>query len=460
MKRRQFVKSAALCACTGISAMKTAESTIRVRDNNTDKPNIVLLYADDMGMGDLSCYHHAEYATPYIDSIAADGIRCTQFYVSAPSCTPSRFSLLTGMLPNRSEDQLRTALMFAQEKDERRGLRSSETTIAQLVQSVGYKTAIFGKWHLGHGDSQFLPIHHGFDTFVGHTGGCIDYYNLSYGNIPDWYHGEAQGSDEGYATDIIAEKACQWMAENVESPFFLYVPFNAPHYAKAWDNENGAFLNTLQAPQAIQDRFSHIRDEKRRLYAAMVYCLDQAVGKILSAIQALGLEENTMVFFISDNGADPNYGGSNRPFRGKKSTYFEGGIRVPALIKYPGRIPKSSLCSQAASTLDILPTLSSMLHFSLPAQPQDGIDISQALFEGTVRDRELFYDDRIWGRVLRQGRWKWQMLGKEGATPAEDGLFDMETDALEENNLKDVYPDRYEAMRKRHEELRRERGSR
>ena len=276
----------------------------------SERPNIILILTDDQGVNDVGCYG-SEIRTPNIDSLAREGARFDQFYVASSICTPSRFAILTGQYPSRSQDELLGALMYLE--DEERGLRPDETTIASVLQKADYSTALIGKWHLGHGSKKFLPTRHGFDYFRGHTGGCIDFYTMCYGNDKDWYENETIVDKTGYATDLITDEAVAYLTkeERSERPFFLMLAYNAPHYGKGWDDGNKSPINILQPPPNDLARVSYIEDPTRRKFAAKVVNLDDGIGRVLEAIDASGLKENTLVVFVTDHGGDPKYGGSN-----------------------------------------------------------------------------------------------------------------------------------------------------
>ncbi len=448
--RRVFLKSALLPPAVALTQRSAFSTDARGLVPHSKPPNIVVIFSDDQGIGDVSCYGHSEIPTPNLDSLASDGVRMAEFYVAAPVCTPSRFGLLTGMVPNRSRDNLLGPLMFAQENDKSRGIRDHEVTLASMLKSVGYSTGLVGKWHLGHGDPRFFPLRHGFDSFVGLTGGCIDYWNFAYGNLPDWYRNENRTECRGYVTDVLADEAIAWLREHRTRPFFLYLAFTAPHYGKGWDPEKQAFRNVLQAPPELIAKFSGIKDEKRRTYAAMVSSLDMAVGRVLRALDQNGLRENTLVIFISDNGGDPNYGGSNKPFRGTKATHLEGGIRVPCLMRFPGRLPAGCVSHQVGSSLDIFPTLAALTGFRPPKHPLDGVNLAPALFEGRPIERDLFFSAPARGQAYRSGRWKMVSIPPRGDQPGETGLYDLETDALESNNLAAQFPQKLAMLKERY----------
>ncbi|MCH1409367.1 MAG: sulfatase-like hydrolase/transferase, partial [Verrucomicrobiales bacterium] len=282
-----------------------------------DKPNILLIFTDDQGWNDVGCYG-SEIPTPNIDRIAEEGIRFTQFYSASSICTPSRFGLLTGQNPIRSEDQLLSALMFMADEHSETGIQEHETTIAEVLRDKGgYETGLIGKWHLGHGKEDLLPMNHGFDTFIGHTGGCIDFFTMTYGIIPDWYNGSQHVTENGYATELITKEAVEWLSHAAasEKPFFLYLAYNAPHFGKGYSPSDQKPVNLMQPQAADLKRVEFIEDKIRREFAAMTTSLDDGVGKVLDALDKNRLTKNTLVIFLTDHGGDPTYGGSNKPLR-------------------------------------------------------------------------------------------------------------------------------------------------
>jgi arylsulfatase A-like enzyme len=408
-----------------------------------ERPNIVLIISDDQGIGDVSCYG-GDIPTPHIDSIARLGIRFDNGYVAAPACTPSRYAMLTGRYPNRSQDRLVSALMFLQERDADRGIRPEATTIAELLQKRGYRTALVGKWHLGHGSPSFLPTCHGFEQFYGTSGGCVDYFTKCYGIKPDWYRGEARIQEEGYATDLITNEAVRFLqAQRRGRPFFLHLAYTAPHYGKGWDPKQEKTTNILQAKKSDLARFSHIEDERRRTYAAMVASMDDGIGRVLDALRRSGLERDTLVIFISDNGGDPRYGGSNGRLRGRKGTVFEGGIRVPFLMRWPGRIKPASVSRQVACGVDLFPTLCHLVGIGTKGLELDGVDLTPALLEGREVDRSLFW--ACHGGAFRQGPWKY-VRTRDG----NEMLFNLDQDPYEQTNLAEVKPEMFADLKARH----------
>ncbi len=393
------------------------------------RPNIVLIFSDDQGMNDLSCYG-SEIPTPHIDSIAKNGARFDAFYVASPICTPSRFGLLTGRFPNRSKDQLMSALMYTLERDDARGIRSGETTIAQVLQTSGYRTAIVGKWHLGHGLPEFSPNLHGFDYSYGTTGGCVDYFSLKYGYKPDWHRNWTQIEEEGYSTDLLSDDAVRYIDRQKKgNPFFLYLAYTAPHYGKGWDEEKQALTNILQAKKERLEQLKHISDPNRREFAGMVLAMDEGVGRVLEALRRKKLDRDTLVIFTCDNGGDPRYGGSNKPFRGRKAQLFEGGIRVPCLAQWTGKIKAGSVIQEPVTALDLFPTFCELAGVKTARFALDGDSIAALLLKGKpLPERDLFWQLPT-ADALRRGSWKYVRVLKD------EMLFNMDSDPSETQNL-------------------------
>lgn len=388
-------------------------------------PNFLIIFSDDQGYHDVGCYG-SEIPTPHTDSIARNGVKFTNFYVAGPVCTASRYGLLTGRYPARSRDQLLGALMPGTTK----GIHPEETTIAKVVRDRGYRTAIFGKWHLGYAKPEFLPTRHGFQQFDGFVHGCIDFFDFTYGGLKSWYRNESlYQPPRGHTTDYITEQGLRFLKENRRNPFLLYLPYNSPHYAKLkYDPVTKESKNGLQAPEEYIARFAHVKDEKRRVYAAMVASLDDNIGKLLRALRELQLEENTLVMFISDNGGSIPYGGRNEPLRGQKGGLFEGGIRVPGLMQWKGKLAPGKTVRQVAGTVDVFPTIAALAGAPARASHTDGRDLSPALFQDRDFERELFWRTGRADAYLL-GYWKY-IKTSEG----EEFLFDLEHDPTEQTN--------------------------
>jgi len=409
------------------------------------RPNFVVIFPDNVGMNDLSCYG-SEIPTPNIDRIARTGIKFERWYSGSPVCTPSRFSLLTGRFPNRSQDKLLSALMPTSPRDSDRGIRPHETTIAEVLKRHGYRTACIGKWHLGHGDVKFLPTRHGFDCFYGFTPGCIDYFRLRYGQLRMWYRNEELVDEEGYATHLLADEAVKFLeAQTPEAPFFLYLPFNAPHYGKVWDEQQKKYLNLLRPHEKYLPAVEHIPAGDRRNFGALVVALDVAVGRVLDVLDRRGFDANTWVILISDNGAMTHYGGQNKPFRGGIFSPFEGGIHVPAVMRWPGTLTPGQSLRQPCSTLDIFPTICHFADISTDGLGLDGLDIHRVLLEGHEFDRDLFWELGNRGAALVRGPWKYVR-----AKPNGDMLFHLPSDPGERWNLATESPDLLSELKAAH----------
>jgi arylsulfatase A-like enzyme len=400
-------------------------------------PNFIVFYTDDQGIGDLSTYGAADIPTPNLDRLASSGVRFTNWYSASPVCSPSRAALLTGRYPQRTG--VKRILELARNTP---GLYASELTIAKVLQGLGYRTAAFGKWHLG-SSSESRPNTQGFDQFYGFHSGCIDYYShiMYWEQLPihDLWKNNTETWENGiYFTDIITRESLRFLNENSRHPFFLYVAYNAPHYP-------------LHAPPEYRRRFSHL-ERHRQLQAAMVSTVDDSVGLILGLLKRLGIDQNTIVFFQSDNGATIEkrallddsrefyHGGSNAPYRGYKGGLYEGGIRMPALLSWPGHIPAGRVVQELGCTIDIFPTFLQIAGVKSPADRTiDGKNIlPMVLAEKPTPHEDLFWEYRSQS-ALRKGKWKVILNGKESfeenSNLPECFLADLEADPGENRNL-------------------------
>jgi arylsulfatase A-like enzyme len=408
-----------------------------------ERPNIVLIFSDDQGVNDVGCYG-SEIATPTIDRLATEGIRFNQFYAASSICTPSRYGLLTGRYPHRSQDQLLGALMFMEQEDRQRGIRPGETTYVEKLGQAGYQTALVGKWHLGHGREEFWPTNHGFDSFFGHTGGCVDFFTLKYGNLPDWYRGQSLVETDGYATDVITDEAIQVLqkASQTTQPLYLQIAYNAPHFGKGWNASKGAPENVMQPKPADLEQVSQIDDPLRRSFAAKVVGMDASIGRLLDTIDDLSMRENTLVIFMTDHGGAIDYGGSNLPLRAGKATLFEGGLRVPCIVRGPGHIPAGAVSDDVTCAIDWFATFGEIVGFE--TERLDGASMLASLkVESTGRSRRLVWKTgahhllgRESWRAVREGDWKWVQ------PPGQDGmLFDLKSDPGENTDLAAKHPE-------------------
>ena len=334
--------------------------------------------------------------------------------------------------------------MFLEKRDEYRGIREHESTYVEQLKNLGYKTALVGKWHLGHGAEEFWPTKHGFDSFFGHTGGCVDFFTLKYGNRPDWYRDRDIVETEGYATDVITDEAIQILNQprKDNQPLYLHIAYNAPHFGKGWNEEKKAPENIMQPKTDDLDKVSHITDPLRRSFAAKVIGMDQSIGKLLKEVEHLGMKDNTLVIFMTDHGGDPKFGGSNLPFRGGKATLFEGGIRVPCIVRWPGKIKAGSVSNQPCGAIDIYATFSELTEFKrnqtdgmsmLPTLLGQSTNIKRTMIWKTGSHESL--ERKAWVAV-RQDNWKWVKQPGQRAM-----LFNLKDDPRETRDLARVHAD-------------------
>ena len=403
------------------------------------RPNVVLIFSDDQGIGDVGCYG-SEIPTPHIDRIAEQGIRFDRWYSASSICTPSRYGLMTGRNPIRSTDQLLSALMFLSSEDKHRGIEADATTLGDMFAGRGYATAAIGKWHLGHGDPSFHPLRHGFQSFRGHTGGCIDYFTMTYGRIADWYEDERLVSKNGYATELITDEAVAFInQQNLHrQPYFLYLAYNAPHFGKGWNPSQNETVNIMQAQGRDLQRVASIGDKVRREFAAMVVSLDDGIRRVLDAVERSIYADNTLVIFLTDHGGDPVYGGNNGPLRGDKATLFEGGLRVPCVMRWPARIKPGTRSRRVCSSLDLFPTFCQLAGDAEASRPCDGVPLTELLnADPASRQRTLVWQtgrhaelDRGTWTASRSGDWKYVQDGS-----GKEYLFDLASDPNEQHNL-------------------------
>lgn len=400
------------------------------------RPNVVLLLADDLGYGELGCQGNAEIPTPHIDSLARQGVQFRQGYVSAPYCLPSRAGLLTGRYQTRFGCEMNQ--VGQQNLRPEVGLPATEKTMAEYLQEAGYRTGLFGKWHLG-GVAAKHPQARGFDEFYGflHEGHFYQprsnerIVSRLRANEPPYddhnplMRGREEIVEPEYFTRALAREACGFIDRAAGKPFFLYLPFNAVH-------------SPMQAEPRDLDRFAHIADPHRRIFAAMLSVLDEAVGRVLGKLREKGLERDTMVVFLSDNGGPTaELTSSNQPLRGGKGQLYEGGVRVPFLVRYPAGLPAGTKEERVVSSLDLLPTFLQMAGAKAdPQRPLDGMALGKAPQERTLYWR---YGNNA---ALRVGDWKLvrQNRGREQGAPWE--LYDLGKDAIESRNLAAEQPGR------------------
>ena len=442
--------SAALVACTP-------------GESGQALPNVVIVVADDLGRRDVS-FHGGELATPNIDRIAREGVALERFY-SAPVCSPTRAGLLTGRYP------IRYGLMRSVIPPWRDyGLDTEEVLLPELLEEAGYsERGIFGKWHLGHTSVRYHPLRRGFTEFVGHYNGGIDYFVHERGGERDWQHGYTSVDEHGYSTDLITDHAVDFIARHAGqgAPFLLYVPYNAVHspwQARADVLPRYADLPGIDVPRGYEEANEEIlgyvgdadgRREKRRITAAMGESLDTGVGRILDALDAHRIADNTFLLFFSDNGGVVGVS-DNGPFRGAKASVYEGGIRVAAAARWPaGGISGGATVSDPVAYIDVLPTLLGIAGIEAPAEPElDGRDVLGVLTGNEeASPRDLYSYIAVGSGALEQvaviePEWKLVVVGPEltGSGAAEASrtlLYAIESDPHE---LEDVSADHPEVV--------------
>ena len=397
--------------------------------SHPELPNVVLILCDDAGWGSFGCYGNEAVPTPHIDSIARRGVLCSQGYVTSPSCSPSRAGLITGRHPSRFGHEYNFSRVLVTGPIGRSiGLPRGERTLAEALRERGYRTGLIGKWHLGVAD-EFHPLNRGFDEFVGFLLGPATYSGhgrpaklaeAGGGELAAWktkllVRGREPAGWKGHLTDFLAKEAVEFIGDSRGRPFFLFLSLLAPHAPLHPSSRDAAAL-------------AHVPDETRRGYLGLVAGLDRAVGRVLEALEEEGLDEDTLLFFISDNGADRKTG-FNGPLRAGKGYHFEGGLRVPYLVQWPARIPGDQRFDSPVSTLDVFPTALAAAGGELSAalEGRDLLPYLTADVEG-VPHEVLCWRTGDNG-AIRRGRWK---LVLDGAEPI--ALFDVEEDRGETDN--------------------------
>ncbi len=389
------------------------------------RPTHVAINADDLGYGDLGCTGSRQIPTPHIDRLARQGVFCSRAYVTAPMCAPSRMGLLTGKFPKRYGITTNPNTQIDYLPETHYGLPQTETCLPAYLKRNGYTSAAIGKWHLGHTEG-YTPVDRGFDTWWGFLGGSRHYFE---------HKPEAQGLNPSrietntgadtkisYLTDDIARESVRFIRRQKQSgkPFFLYAAFNAPHWP-------------LQAKPQDLEQIKNVRPGGRRTYCAMVHALDRAVGDILAAIDETGKTNDTIVIFLSDNGGAPHSPACNAPFKGEKRLHYEGGIRVPFIVRYPAdkRLAPGSTCGQIVSTVDILPMMLAANGMN-PPQELDGTDLLRLLPMQDNREKRTLYWCTDYTSAILDGDSKYILVPDRAPQ-----LYDLSRDHIETN---DLYP--------------------
>ena len=440
----------------GLSLLAAAAALIGASDTalaqqTGQKPNFVHIVADDLGWKDVGFNGCTDIKTPNIDALAAGGAKFTQFYVQ-PMCTPTRAALMTGRYPFRYG--LQTAVIPSVSAY---GLDTTEWLMPQCLKEAGYKTAIIGKWHLGHADKKYWPKQRGFDFQYGAMIGELDYFTHEEHGVLDWYQDNKPLKEKGYTTTLIGNQAVKLIEQHdTSTPLYLYLTFNAPH-------------TPYQAPKEYIDRYTNIEDPTRRTYAGMVACLDDEIGRVVAAIDKKKMRDNTLILFHSDNGGTRSamFAGvmadmskvkipcDNGPYREGKGTLYEGATRVCALANWPGHIKAGSTVEGMIHAVDMYPTLAKLAGASTAkCKPLDGMDVWQTISEGKPSPRtEIVYNVEPFRGAVRQGDWKliWRTL-----LPSSVDLYNLAQDPSEKNNLAAANPDKVAAFQQRLDALAKE----
>jgi arylsulfatase A-like enzyme len=427
LTRRRFIQGLAagptllsnLAAVAGTHSVQTSASATNSR------PNIIFILADDLGWGDLSCYGRPDYRTPNLDLLASQGTKFTDAYSASAVCTPTRCGYITGRYPARFKIGLEEPLI-ATNRDV--GLEPGQPTIASLLKQSGYDTALIGKWHLGF-RPEWGPNAHGFDEFFGILSGAGDYFLHKNGlGQPDLYENVTPVERNGYLTDLLTERAVSFVKKRRRTPFFLSLHYTAPHWP--WQGPKGG--ESVAFTEKTIEPVNMGRGGSLKLYAEMMRSLDEGIGRVMQAIRQAGIDRTTLVIFTSDNGGERfSY---QWPFSGAKGDLLEGGIRVPAIVRWPGSVPAGRVTQQMAITMDwtatMLAAAKADAHHAL-----DGMDLLPALRgSGALRDRAFFW--RIYDQdAVREGKWKFVRNGEVRR------LFNLSIDQHEQADFSQRHPE-------------------
>lgn len=420
--------------------------------------NVILIVSDDQGYPDLGCMGSKPFITPNLDRLAKEGVRATNFYVTWPACTPSRGSILTGRYPQRNGlyDMVRNDLVnygyrydaaeYAISPEMTLGLDVREKTIGDLLKPAGYASGVVGKWDMGQA-RRYLPLQRGFDFFYGHGNNGIDYYTHERYGVPSLFRGNLRTEeDKGtYITEVFKRESLRFIDEHAGwKPFFLYLPFNAPHGASTFGagttEGEKKIAEGVQAPESYVAMFREkVKDEKLARYYGAVACMDEAIGALLRRLDEHHIADNTLVIFLSDNGGSGN--GGNAPLRGGKSTMWEGGLRVPFLARWPGKLPAGKVTDEFLTTLELLPTiLAASGAKAAKGVPLDGFDMLPVLRGEAKSERLAMFWQRRGDKAMRFNHWKW-LESEKG-----HGLFDLSRDIGESLDLSKAKPEVLQLM--------------
>ena len=432
LTRREFVASAvAASALAGAAAGRNVAA-------QQPRPNILYIMADDLGWGDLSCYGRPDYKTPSLDRLATEGLRFTQAYSAAPVCTPTRCAFVTGRYPARTPVGLEEPLawrsgLVAQKRDV--GLAPEHPTVASLLKAAGYHTALVGKWHLGY-LPKYSPLKSGFEEFFGIMSGGADYFTHKDGaGEADLFEAEVPVERVGYMTDLLTERAVEYLRRRHDAPFFLSLNYTAPHWP--WEGPRDEEFSRRVA--SGYEGFTS--GGSLKTYAEIMRSLDSGIGRVLAALEEAGHARRTLVVFTSDNGGERfSY---QWPFTGQKFSLYEGGIRVPAIVRFPGVVPAGGTTEQVAVTMDWTATFVAAAGARPHTDyPLDGIDLLPILRGASAGlERTLFWRNSVQA-AARSGRWKYLKVDEKT-----ERLFDLLTDEREQADSRAAQPQLFERLR-------------
>ena len=431
-------------AIGGIGAAALATSVPGLAHDPARKPNFLFIMADDLGYADLSCYGRREYRTPVLDSLAAQGMKFTHGYANSAVCSATRVGLITGRYQYRIPVGLDEPL-----SDPDLGLEPSHPTLPSLLKRQGYHTALVGKWHLGL-LPDYGPLQSGYDEFWGNRGGGVDYYTHKVAGQLDVWDGDVKVEETGYYTDLLADRSIEFLdarSAQPDTPWLLSLHFTAPHWPWEAKDELGRSESArlAQNPPESDLDIVHYDGGTAETYAGMVTALDDAIGRVLSRVAELGMEQDTVVVFTSDNGGERF--SDTWPFKGIKTELLEGGIRVPFIVKWPGLVAPGSVSDTPALSMDFLPTfLAAAGGAPDPAYPTDGMDLRPVLTGLPTPERTLYW--RFWNKdqkATRRGRYKYLKIGPN------EFLFDVVADPQERGNLKDRMPEKFAELKSAHD---------
>jgi len=436
--RRDFLKAVSVAAASSAFTGCLGASQPVSHGSGGKKPNIIIILADDLGYGDLSCYGSKIINTPNIDALAAGGLRFTDFHSNGPMCSPTRASLLTG----RYQQRCGIEGVLSGKSNYDTGMALKEVTFAEVLKQVGYTSGCFGKWHLGYKPT-FNPVRQGFDTYRGFVAGGSDYFShVDRSGRPDWWKDDKLFAEKGYTTNLLTDHAIELIEANHNKPFCVYLPYQSVHFPFQGPNDQAdrSVGGSYWSKAKYGRRYEDVEDRKAA-YKEMTESMDANVGRIVDKVRQLGIEKDTLIFFASDNGAY-SWVGTNLPCSGQKTELLEGGHRVPAIAYWPGTVKGGTVTDETVMTMDLFPTMVEMTKAPMPKELKlDGVSILSLLTRNKpLPRRTLFWRFRKQSAV-RKGPWKLYVKGQQ------QHLYNLTDDIGEKNDLAAQKPDMVAALR-------------